>query len=263
MCRVISPPDQSLQNTLRLVKIAESPLYFRVILEQQRAMALQQGDYQWMEFILSTIEPILQFEPSKHRSFDILALWFFLLENIADYRFGINARTAEKVELFKLQLSSGDMDFISKKLKITKRNMFEISNDNAVLYLASKAMFIYLCRIISSKSESASINEEMDKAFESLMSLHDQPKYSHFSNFFKEMQSLTSSFMTLPNFESSLVRTLLPIAPYMVKIINLNEDDLERLKEEGGLVSDEAGPNNTGRSEDKLPELVPVVFDKV
>jgi len=88
----------------------------------------------------------------------------------------------------------------------------------------------------------------MEEAFNKLMALQSQPMSSvggtgastlygeRFDSFFKEMKSLTASGWTLPNFEASLIATLFPIAPHLIKLINLQAEDIERLERGGGFV---------------------------
>eukprot|EP01124_Arcella_intermedia_P013793 TRINITY_DN20183_c0_g1_i1.p1 TRINITY_DN20183_c0_g1~~TRINITY_DN20183_c0_g1_i1.p1 ORF type:complete len:1167 (+),score=237.14 TRINITY_DN20183_c0_g1_i1:254-3502(+) len=234
---VLQLPPVSTNTILHILrsKHLQAPLYIRLLLEQNKIEMLKKGEGHWIEFVMTIIEPLLQFEPPKHRIFEILVLWFFIFESIADYRFPINGRTIETVDLFKMQLNSGDMDFITKKIKITKRSFLEISDDSGAIYLASKAMFIFLCRIISSKSTNSVVSEELETAYSSLLSLKDQQKFHNYAHFFEEMKDINSALMTMPKFETTLVKTLYPIAPYLVKIIDLNEDDLTSIKKEEGL----------------------------
>jgi len=163
---VVRPPGLSWYNSYQALKSQSTPFYLRITLEHFKLRADEHR--QGLEFSISVFEPVLQFQPTKNREFEILILWFFLLETVAKPEFKIIPETLERIELFKIQLSSGDMDFFSRKLKVTKRNMLEIDEDSGALYLASKAILIYLNRILCSKMDSAELSNEIDEGIESL-----------------------------------------------------------------------------------------------
>ena len=129
----------------------------------------------------------------------------------------------------------------------------------------------------------------MEESYSKLAALRSQPmpgqgpgvSYGQkFGSFFEEMSSLTSPLLTLSAFEASLIRTLFPIAPYLIKVINLNQEDLDLIETSQDKTTkdddDNSGEDNTERRREKsesdseealiaqtptkLPALVPVNY---
>jgi len=190
---------------------------------------------------LNVFEPVLRFSPDRHRQFEILILWFFLLELMSDRRFTMDLPLAqEKVNIFKIQLQSADMDFITKKLQITRHSLLEIDKDeNTPLFLASKAIYMFLHRIVSSKMVDVSAVLQTKDVSETLNVIASQPIsgsstltfIDKYPKFFQEMKSINSSFFGLATFEVTLTSTLFPIAPHIIKLIKMSEEDIEKLSQ--------------------------------
>eukprot|EP01125_Pyxidicula_operculata_P007844 TRINITY_DN2653_c0_g6_i1.p1 TRINITY_DN2653_c0_g6~~TRINITY_DN2653_c0_g6_i1.p1 ORF type:complete len:2577 (+),score=595.36 TRINITY_DN2653_c0_g6_i1:21-7751(+) len=237
------------------------PLSFRVLLEKEVQELKSSSDInnkenyyeyskKFTQFICSIVEPILQFKPKKHRKFEVICLWLFLLECFNDESFDINTTQAmASVELFKLQLESSDMDFITKKLKITSRDFLDIEStedgsfeDDSyhILYLASKALYIYLASIITSRCtvQRPDIKLEQDKASHKFFSLESDIKYSKYAPFFLSMQSISTTW-SITEFEYSLLKHLLPIAPHLLRTVKLETKHVKILLSESGQIVDD------------------------
>lgn len=95
--------------------------------------------------------------------------------------------------------------------------------------MASRAIFIVLGRILQHKLTQFSTSSrekwvdqgELDKTFESLMGLRADPKFVRYTPFFAAMEDLLTAPLNVVGFETQLVKTLVPIAPYMLKARNI------------------------------------------
>jgi len=251
-------------NSVHL-KLKGAPIVFRLLLEQELVALEERGasDNEWLSFAINVFEPVLRFSPDRHRQFEILILWFFLLELMSDRRFTMDLPLAqEKVNIFKIQLGSADMDFITKKLQITRHNLLEIDKDeNTPLFLASKATFVFLHRIVSSKMVDVSAVLQTKDVSETLNVLANQPVSSNtaltfnekYPKFFQEMKSINSSFFGLASFEVALMSTLFPIAPHIIKLIKMSEEDTEKLAQ-SEVIGIVVGVNRTNKNEEDQEE---------
>jgi len=59
------------------------------------------------------------------------------------------------------------------------------------------------------------LSAELDR----LLSLRTNPKYSRYSDFFNQMESILSPVFDITSFQISIVNQLAPIAPYLLRFV--------------------------------------------
>jgi len=177
-----------------------------------------------------------------------------LLEVIQDKRFILSDQngTSEILRLVEEQLNFVNLDFFTRKILLSRDNLFEITEDNPILFLASQALYFYLCIILYKKTHDPALQNQyaaqQTQAYKILLSLRDAPKLHRFTDFFDEIQKSMDADYPLHVFEGMIIRTLIPIAPYMIKLIRLSKQDLDWCQRSGI-----AGEEEFGQREEEFP----------
>eukprot|EP01127_Copromyxa_protea_P001220 TRINITY_DN1123_c0_g1_i1.p1 TRINITY_DN1123_c0_g1~~TRINITY_DN1123_c0_g1_i1.p1 ORF type:complete len:304 (+),score=91.81 TRINITY_DN1123_c0_g1_i1:257-1168(+) len=239
----------SWKDVVQFTKDSQSPLILRVLMERKR-MAMEKPVTIWIDGAIEMFEPVLMYNPAPNREFDILSLWFGLLEVIADSRFVLTKSEQANtcVKNFLEQLNS-DVGAEILSIFTGKKFAFRVTEQIPIVFLAAKAIVVYLNRMLMDKNmaNSGMWEKEYRTSFENLMKLSSKFPQEHFSYFFQEMKNLSGSrTWPLNLFEASIIRTLLPIAPYMMKTINLDRQDITWCLESGM-----GGEEGTGTDEEE------------
>jgi len=218
-------------NSLDLTKISwgdrvfactetNAALTLRVLLEQQKGSISNLGEENFAKSADILFDSVIGFVPNKHREFDLFVLWFFALELISDQRW-THDPSNKKVQLFQTQLRLFHENAgVFEKSTLQKVNVFVPKDPSIIMKLGSQACLLYLEKIFARKSEvGKSTAEHLQKLLEALMSLRQQDAYQRYDPFFVEMESILSPLWDLPQFEAALIKTLAPIAPYLLNVI--------------------------------------------
>lgn len=110
---------------------------------------------------------------------------------------------------------------------------------------------IHFC---SDASRRTYYGEKRQECLNSLLSYQKDLRYQKFDQFFKELPSLTLDKTPINVFQGFVIRNLIPIAPYMMKLIKLSKRDIDWLAETGfaGAEEELRADSDSGSSEEEL-----------
>jgi len=236
---------------------ANSVLTYRALLEKHvRALSVSHTvGIKWVHEVCQIFKPTLNFIPLEHHEFDLIALWFYLLEILSDTRFVISPQTKPVLELLEKQLNWTNLDFFTKMASNATDKLFDFPETNSILFIASKALFLYFCEILQSKTtcDPASAkyySSKQSDCLNSLLSVQKDPRFGKFAPFFEELGNGKLGEKGLNVYEGMIIRTLVPIAPYMMKLIRLSKKDIRWLAETGFAGAEEELDDNPQEDED-------------
>jgi len=184
----------------------------------------------------------------KHLAFNLVSLWFFVLELCEDPRWSETSFELAVFEKFIKQLTFSDENIIVRKMHsasgffLTSGShvdcFFDVT-DSLPLTLAAKIIHIFLLDILSQRRINIGLNpyNERQQLLEQFLSLEmsDSSKYKDYPLIFDEIMKLCSQpSWSLPELEGIVVRNLFPFAPYLMKLFVLKSNiDLQYCADHG------------------------------
>lgn len=201
----------------RYVQPLELTLVFRALLEKKKYT------WNWDDalFVSDVIQSIVSFQPSPTRPFDLIALWFFILELADDRRWN----DKEGFELTHFNVFIQQLTFDNSFVKKMMGGSFYDITGSVHLTLAAKVVHLFLLEILSQRR--ALLNKKgfpTKQLMDELLHLKDDKKYAQFANLFDEITRLLSKpTWTLSQIQGIIVRYIFPFAPYLMKMFVLTD----------------------------------------
>lgn len=247
------PDEERKLAVLRTCGEMRCPLAMRLILETERQEWLNFPRPKYSEAAASTIPFIINCRAPLHREFDLLVLWFFVLDVVCHPKFHFTMGSPQVQSSPSAHQGGHILGNVSALIEYFNRhtgeneglilNTFNKINaffdDNSVnkdmMKLAMRAVRLILQRELTGKeplahsfmSESI-LPKDLDGQIQQIAKLYPGKKGSEmqrYPTFFQELlPSMLSPLLEVPVFEMKLVRSLVPIAPYLQCFIDGHEN---------------------------------------
>jgi hypothetical protein len=180
---------------------------------------------------------VSSFEPSRHHVFDVLTLWFFVLDRLADARWSASEPQYHDellVAFYRhLQRFSGvtiHTAGASLRARIDATRAKLSGELTPRMRLAAVAVHAFAARLVRSHSAdvdaAAAIGGELQQALYQLEQWRQNNEFRGFDRFFNMMAQLDAPLFTLQDFQQQLSQTLVPIAPYLESTVWLRADGM-------------------------------------
>ena len=172
------------------------------------------------------IRLVIAFEPSRHHVFDVLTLWFFVLDRFADARWAgtepqfhdeLWTAFSRYLQRFSGVAIVGTGANLKARIDATRA---KLSGDlTPRMRLAAVAVHAFAARLLRARSPSAdgaaALNGELQQAMNQLEQWRLSTEFRGFDRFFAMMTQVDAPLFTLQDFQKQLSQTLVPIAPYL------------------------------------------------
>jgi hypothetical protein len=180
---------------------------------------------------------VSSFEPSRHHVFDVLTLWFFVLDRLADARWAASEAQFHDellVAFYRhLQRFSGvtiHTAGASLRARIDATRAKLSGELTPRMRLAAVAVHAFATRLVRSHSgdvdAAAAMGGELQQALYQLDQWRQSNEFRGFDRFFTMMASIDTPLFTLQDFQQQLAQTLVPIAPYLESTVWLRLDGM-------------------------------------
>jgi hypothetical protein len=172
------------------------------------------------------IRLVIAFEPSRHHVFDVMTLWFFVLDRFADARWAgtepqfhdeLWTAFSRYLQRFSGVAIVGTGANLKARIDATRA---KLSGDlTPRMRLAAVAVHAFAARLLRARSPSAdgaaALNGELQQAMNQLEQWRLSTEFRGFDRFFAMMTQVDAPLFTLQDFQKQLSQTLVPIAPYL------------------------------------------------
>jgi len=225
-----------------LVPCAEMrcPLTMRIILEREKQNWVNLSKLKFSERFVDVVPLIVACIAPQHREFDLIVLWFFVLDCVAHPKFVANQQTvlfvSQLIDYFN-RCTGENKGFLLNT--ISKINGFlDDSVHKEMIKLAMRACRLFLQRELLGKEPMGAqfapkILPDLEEQATQLAKLYPGSKGSEmqrYAEFFKDiLPNMLTPLMDVSTFEMRLVRALVPIAPYLQSFIEGQENWTETL----------------------------------
>lgn len=227
------------EEILRSCATKGCPLAMRMVLEREKHEWVNFPKMQYTEaFTKDSIHYVASCVAPKHREFDLIVLWFFVLDCVSHPKFVAShkqsiLKVAELIQYFNRNTGENEGFLINALHKFN--DYLSDSVHKEMMKLAMKAVRLFLQRELTAKEPLAStyvkegvLPRELDHQLQLIAKLYPGKKGSEmqrYPTFFQEvLPSLLSPLLDVASFEMRLVRSLVPIAPYLQCFIEGHEN---------------------------------------
>merc|ERR1719272_137651 len=230
-----SQPALTVEGMMAQCVALEAPLTLRVLLSLQLTLAdgssvTQTSSTVWMPAAIRSVRAAALCRVSPAREFELLPLWFFVVELVAHEAWLLEySAAAEALQSFSkaVQSASGLIGVAASFWESLGRDA-PPPLQTAAMQLAARAALLYLNHAVLAKARGrlalpvtvrfGDASPELQAQAAALSRCASQPAYrSGFDAFFGAIARLLASSAPVPlaEYRREVVRTLLPMAPYL------------------------------------------------
>jgi len=230
---IASQPSLSIADAIGQCMGQQAPLTLRLLLSLQLSTLEHESHMVFMPVALDAIKSAATCRVPAAREFELLPLWFYVIEVIAsDSWLTEYSAAADSLQAFSKSVQTACGLISGASLWDAFGTEAPPPLQSAAMQLAGRALLLYLNHAVLAKqqgalrsirSDAVSISfasgpPELKAQTAALLKCAQQTAYrSGFESFFNGVDALTTQSMpvTLPAFKRHVVRTLLPMAPYL------------------------------------------------
>uniref|UniRef100_A0A7S2CKC4 Uncharacterized protein n=1 Tax=Haptolina brevifila TaxID=156173 RepID=A0A7S2CKC4_9EUKA len=241
-----STPDISTAQMVSESMAQQSPLSLRVLLALQLQAVRGESSMVWMPIAVDAVRHAAACRVHPAREFELLPLWFYVVELVADSQWMLQySAGAEAIHSFSRVVSTAAGTFSASALTLQGSLWDSFGREPPpplqmpAMQLAARALLLFLSHTLDAKARDALPaggpaggsagepavdfsravgNAELRTQAGTLMRCAQQPPYNAgYEEFFCALQTLCnhSGPTSLCVYKKEIVRTLLPMAPYL------------------------------------------------
>jgi hypothetical protein len=204
------------------------PLSMRILLEREKEGWINMSPHRFSERVVSVIPQVVDCIGPQHREFDLMVVWFFVLDCVAHSKFKVTQETAsgigQLIQFFNRNTGENQGFLLNTLSKLN--SYFDESVHKEMLKITMRACRLMLQREVLGKEPLAAqfvpdcfptdLEAQSAQLLKSFSSAKKGSEILRYAAFFQHiLPNILTPLLDVASFEMQMVRTLVPIAPYL------------------------------------------------